>query len=359
MEKIVCLIMAGGSGTRFWPRSRVAKPKQYLDIAGSESLLQSTVNRFFKVTDHKDIYIVSGKSQSDVLEGQMTMIPKSNLIYEPVGRNTLPCIGLAAMLTERENRDAVMVVTPSDHLIADGDLFRETIQSAVAIAEEKNGIVTIGITPGYPATGYGYIKTAGEMSGEQKIRGFNVERFVEKPDEPTARTYLEQGGYYWNSGMFIFKISVFIEAMKQFAPELYSNLKKIQAELGKPTFEQTLEEIYPSVESISIDYGIMEKANNIYLVEGNFEWNDLGSWESVYQISDRDENGNATTGQVQMVDSGNSYVYTDEGVVAVIGLDDVIVVRDGNAVLVCRRDKAEDVKKVVDRLKADQKGQFL
>lgn len=359
MEKLYTLIMAGGSGTRFWPRSRVAKPKQYLELFGDESLLQSTIKRFETFTDTGNIYIVSSKQQVEVLENQTPQLPKENLIYEPVGKNTLPCIGLAAMFAEKENPDGIMVVSPSDHLIKNKELFRDTVMAAAKIAEERDGIVTIGITPVYPATGYGYVQTAQEITGNEKIKQFKVERFVEKPDEPTATEYLKDGGFYWNSGLFIFKISVFLEAVKKFAPDLYSDLRKIQADLGNPSFEKTLDTIYRAVESISVDYGIMEHAKNIYLVEGNFDWNDLGSWESVYQVDEKDENGNAANGETILIDSKNSYVYSDEGLVALVGMEDAVVVKHGNTTLVCKRDKTEEVKKIVEQLKSGDKIQYL
>lgn len=359
MKKIFCLIMAGGSGTRFWPRSRTARPKQFLPIFGEDSLIQSTIQRFSGFTKSENIYIVSSKSQSGVLEAQTPMLPRENLIYEPVGKNTLPCIGLAAMFAEKVDRDGIMVVSPSDHLIKNNELFRDTVLAAVDIAEERNGIVTIGISPTYPATGYGYVKTSEEITGDKTIRQFKVERFVEKPNEIKASEYLKQSGFYWNSGLFVFKISVFLDAVKEFAPELYADLRKIQAQLGSPSFEQTLDTVYRALQSISVDYGIMEHARNIYLVEGNFDWNDLGSWESVYQCSEKDENGNVGSGEAIFLESGNSFIHAEKGIVAVIGLDNVVVVQDGNAVLVCHRDKTEDVKKIVEHLKSDNKNQYL
>ncbi len=350
--------MAGGSGTRFWPRSKKEKPKQYLNIFGEDSLLQSTIKRFSTFTKFKDIYIVSGKSQAKVLEEQTPMLPRKNLIYEPVGKNTLPCIGLAAMYAEIDNPDGIMVVSPSDHLIVNEELFKDTVLTAAKIADEKDGIVTIGITPTYPATGYGYIKTAEELDSD-KIRKFKVERFVEKPDEETASAYLKQGGFFWNSGLFVFKVSVFLDAVKEFAPELYADLRKIQAEIGKPDFEETLDTIYRAIKGISVDYGIMEHAQNIYLVEGNFDWNDLGSWESVYLTDKKDKNGNAGSGEVILMDTKNSYVYSDTGLIAVVGLDDVVVVKDGDTTLVCKRDKTENVKKIVEQLKEKNKDQYL
>lgn len=359
MGNIYCLIMAGGAGTRFWPGSKVAKPKQYLTIVGKDSLLQSTINRFSTFTSDDRIFIVSGKDQATVLEEQTPMLPKKNLIYEPVGKNTLPCIGLAAMVAENENPDGIMVVSPSDHLIENDELFKDTVLTAAKIASERDGIVTLGISPLYPATGYGYVKTAEEITGENEIRQFKVDRFVEKPDLKTASSYLEQGDFYWNSGLFIFKISVFLKAVKEFAPELYADLRKIQSDLGNPSYDQTLDTIYRAIKGISVDYGIMEHAKNIYLVEGNFTWNDLGSWESVYQVAQKDANGNVISGDGILVDSQNSYIKTDNGLVAVVGLDDVIVVQDGNTTLVCKRDKAEDVKKIVEQLRAENKNQYL
>jgi mannose-1-phosphate guanylyltransferase len=359
MENLYCLIMAGGSGTRFWPRSRTAKPKQYLDMFGEGSLLESTIKRFSTFTETDNIYIVSNKNQAAELEKQTPLLPRENLIYEPVGKNTLPCIGLAALYAEKENPEGIMVVSPSDHLVNDHKLFRDTVLAASKIAGEKDGIVTIGINPTFPATGYGYVKTAEDITVTEKIRQFKVNRFVEKPQLKTAKTYLEDGGYFWNSGLFVFKVSVFLEAVREFAPGLYSDLRKIQADIGKPTYQQTLDEIYRAVESISVDYGIMEHARNIFMVEGKFDWNDLGSWESVYQEEKKDENGNASNGEAIFLDAKNSYVFTDEGLVALVGLDDVIVVRDGNATLVCKKENVQDVKKIVDQLKTDNKNHFL
>jgi len=359
MKDLYTLIMAGGSGTRFWPRSKTRKPKQYLNIFGDDSLLQDTIKRFATFTENENIYVVSSRTQAEVLEEQTPMLPKENLIYEPIGKNTLPCIGLAAMYAEKENPDGIMVVSPADHLIQNNKLFQDTILAAAKIADERDGIVTIGITPNYPATGYGYVQTADNITGEEEINQFKVERFVEKPNEAKASEYLKEGGFYWNSGLFVFKVSVFLEAVQEFAPELFADLRKIQADLGNDSYDQTLDTIYRAVESISVDYGIMEHAKNIYLVEGNFDWNDLGSWESVYLADKKDENGNAGSGEAMFLDSKNSYVYSEDSLVAVVGLDDVIVVQDGNTTLVCKRENAEDIKQIVEKLKAEKKAQYL
>lgn len=359
MSKNYCLIMAGGSGTRFWPRSRVKKPKQYLGLFGEQSLLQESVRRFSGFIAPDRIYIVSAKSQKGILEAQTSELPKENLIYEPVGKNTLPAIGLAALFIAEKDSDGIMIVSPSDHLIQNDELFRQTIESAALIAEKKDGIVTIGITPKFPATGYGYVQTAEEITIGQPIKSYTVTQFVEKPNIEVAQRYIESGGFYWNSGIFVFKVSVFLEAVKIYAPELYTDLMRIRGEIGTADYELALDKIYNEVESISIDYGILEKANNVFLVQGDFIWNDLGSWEEVYKYEKKDTNQNAQVGEVIFHNTRNSYVYAPNSLVAVVGLEDVIVVQEGDTILVCKRDQAEEIKQVVSEINKRKLSQYL
>ena len=351
--------MAGGSGTRFWPRSRVVKPKQYLSLFGDQSLIQESVQRFANFIPEDCIYVVSAKSQQEVLESQTTNLPKQNMIYEPVGKNTLPAIGLAALFIAEKDPDGIMIVSPSDHLIQNDELFKQTIESAVLIADQKDGIVTIGITPKFPATGYGYVQTAGEIQIGQAIKSFAVNQFVEKPNVEVATGYLKDGGFFWNSGIFIFKVSVFLESVQKYAPELYADLMRIKEHIGSDTYEEAVDRIYNEVKSISIDYGILEKASNVFLVQGDFVWNDLGSWEEVYKYDKKDENQNAQVGEVVFLDSKNSYVYAPNSLVAVVGLDDVIVVQEGDTILVCKRDRAEDIKAVVGEITKRKLDQYL
>lgn len=359
MSKNYCLIMAGGSGTRFWPRSRVAKPKQYLSLFGDQSLIQESVKRFANFIPEECIYVVSAKSQKEVLESQTTNLPKQNMIYEPVGKNTLPAIGLAALFIAEKDPEGILIVSPSDHLIQNDELFKQTIESAVLIADKKDGIVTIGITPKFPATGYGYVQTAGEIQIGQTIKSFSVNQFVEKPNVEVATGYLKDGGFFWNSGIFIFKVSVFLESVQKYAPELYADLIQIKEHIGADTYEEAVDRIYNKVKSISIDYGILEKASNVFLVQGDFVWNDLGSWEEVYKYDKKDENQNAQVGEVVFLDSKNSYVYAPNSLVAVVGLDDVIVVQEGDTILVCKRDRAEDIKAVVGEITKRKLDQYL
>ena len=359
-NRVHCLIMAGGSGTRFWPRSRKAKPKQFLTIFGNESLIQATISRFAGFIPEERIFIISNKEQKEVLEEQTTRLPKQNLIYEPESKNTLPAIGLASLFIAKQDPDGIMVVSPADHLTQNDTLFQETIESAAKIADEKNGIVTVGITPNAPATGYGYIEIADEINIGQTIKSFAVNRFIEKPNLETAKLYVQSGKHFWNAGIFVFKVSVFLEAVQKYAPGLYSGLLKIAESIGTESYDKVLWEIFHQVDSISVDYGIMEKADNVFLVQGDFVWNDLGSWEEVYKYDrQKDENQNAVTGEVILIDTKNSYVYAPDSLVAVVGMDDVIVVKEGNTVLVCKRDHAEDIKSVVDQLKIRSLNQYL
>ena len=359
MSKNYCLIMAGGAGTRFWPRSRVSKPKQYLNLFGNQSLIQQTITRFAGIIPAEGIFVVSAKGQQSILEQQTSNIPRSNLIFEPIGKNTLPAIGLAAMLLALNDPHGILIVSPSDHLISNDELFRQTIESAALLADKTNGIVTIGITPKFPATGYGYVQIADEVKIGQSIKSFSVRKFVEKPNLQVAGEYLESGGYFWNSGIFVFKITAFLKTVKDLAPALYNDLQRIQAKVGTDSYESTLEKIYREVESISIDYGILEKADHVFLVQGDFVWNDLGSWEEVYKYDQKDENQNAKSGEVIFQDTQNSCVYAPDSLVAVVGMDDVIVVQEGNTILVCKRDRAEEIKQVVGEIAKRKLNQYL
>jgi mannose-1-phosphate guanylyltransferase len=359
MKKNYCLIMAGGSGTRFWPRSRIKKPKQYLTLFGNQTLIKETVQRFANFIAEENIYIVSAKSQQKVLGEQKINLPQENLIYEPAGKNTLPAIALAALFIAKKDPEGIIVVSPSDHLIQNDVLFRQTVESAALIADKTDGIITIGITPVHPSTGYGYVQTAGEVKFGQPIRAFGVKKFVEKPNIEVATGYLKSGGYYWNSGIFVFKVSVFLESVQKYSPALYSDLMRINEFIGTSEYDTILNKIYPGVESVSIDYGILEKASNLFLVQGDFIWNDLGSWEEVYKYDKKDENQNVHTGEVVFLDTKNSYIYAPESLVAVVGLDGIIVVQEGNTILVCKRDRAEEIKQVTGEISKRKLNKYL
>ena len=354
-----CVIMAGGSGTRFWPLSREKKPKQFLTIFGKRSLIQSTLLRFKPMVNWEDIYVVAKKTQEEEIKKHILEVPQENLLFEPFGKNTAPCIGLAAAVIQKRDPDGIMIVSPADHLVKKEAVFRKTIDAAVKLASEKDGLVTIGIFPDRPATGYGYIQVDEKIDSINKTEAFTVKTFAEKPDLATAQRFLESGDFFWNSGIFIFRISVFLKALEKFLPDLYESLLEIQAHLGKPDYEEVLQKAYKQIRGISIDYGVMEKAKNVYLVKGDFLWNDLGGWEQMYKLSHRDKNGNFTSGNVVLLDTKNSYVHTTEGVVAVLGLEDIVVIHEKGAILVCKRDEGEKVKQIVELLKRQKLTKYI
>jgi len=345
------VIMAGGSGTRFWPRSRSKKSKQFLTIIGKKSLIKQTIDRIEQVIPPENIFIISREDQQENFAEICTKIPGENKIYEPAGKNTAPCIGLAAQFIKKENPDGVMVVSPADHLVVNTEKFGKVIKKGIEIAREKEGLVTLGIKPDMPATGYGYIQIGEDLDNKGVIKAYNVKTFAEKPNLATAKRFLKSGDFYWNSGVFIFKVQTILQAFKEFLPEVYDGLEEIGKYIGTNKYDDVLKRVYKQIKSISIDYGIMEKAANVYLVEGDFGWSDLGSWEQVYRLSQKDSEGNVRNGDVVIHDSKDSYVYSSDGVTAVLGVDNLIVVRSGDAVLVCKRDRSEDVKKLVDIMK--------
>lgn len=354
-----CIVMAGGSGTRFWPKSRENKSKQFLTVFGKKSLIQSTVARFKSVIPFHQIYIIAKESQKDNIRTQLPDVPLENIILEPIGRDTAPCIGLASLFIHYKDPDAVAVVTPSDHLIRKEAQYRRTIQAAAKLAALKDGFVTVGIEPDTPATGYGYIQINGQKETIDRVPVYSVKTFAEKPNLATAKRFLESGDFYWNSGIFIFRVQVLLEAIENYLPDLYDGLMEIRKSMNKASFHKTLKRVYQEIKGISIDYGIMEKTKDVFLIKGKFDWNDLGNWEQIYRLSPKDKDGNVVLGNSLLLNTKNSYIDSSEGCVTVIGLDNVVVVQDGNSTLVCNRDHVEDVKKMLELLKRKKRTEYL
>jgi mannose-1-phosphate guanylyltransferase len=354
-----CIIMAGGSGTRFWPRSREEKAKQFLAIYEKQTLIESTIMRFRSFIGWKNIYIVGKENQKEILRKHCLKVPDENIIYEPVGKNTAPCIGLAALAIQKKDPNAVIVVSPADHLVQKKTRFQQSIETGVYLAEKNNALVTIGITPNQPSTGYGYIQVDKKIESAGPAESYRIKTFAEKPNFATAKRFLESGDFFWNSGIFIFKISVLFEQMRKLLPDMYGQLMEIKKYYDKQNYQDKLKRIYQKISAISIDYGIMEKAKNVNMVLGTFIWNDLGSWEQVYRLGSKDKDGNVIQGSVILLDTKNSYVSTSKGVIAVLGMEDVVIVQDCNAILICKRDKVEDVKKVVEDLKKKKLKKYL
>lgn len=355
--KNTALIMAGGKGERFWPKSRQKLPKQFLDIIGEgDTMIQMTVKRILPLVNMEDIYIATNKDYKDLVKEQLPDIPDENILCEPVGRNTAPCIGLGAVHIAKKYGDAVMMVLPSDHLIQNQKMFVACLQDAVEVAEKECNLVTIGITPNYPETGYGYIK----FNMNKKIGNvYTVDSFKEKPSLEVAQEYLESGNYLWNSGMFIWKVSSILQNMQQLMPITYDGLKIIQDAIGKEEEIEVLEKIFAGFDSQSVDYGIMEKADNIYIVPSTFLWDDVGSWNAIGRLRDKDENGNTISGNVITVETKNCIVEGGRKLITTVGLENLIVIDTEDAILICDNKATEGIKKILEELKNNNQIDYI
>ena len=349
--KTTAVIMAGGRGERFWPKSRNSYPKQFLSLTkDGETMIQKTVSRLLPLVEKQDIYIVTNESYIKLVKEQLPDIPEENILAEPCARNTAPCIALAAAVINRKYDDAVMLVLPSDHLIGYEELYLGTLKKAIATCMEGTNLVTIGITPTYPETGYGYINFSNETSATSQD-AYKVARFVEKPDIETAKDYLASGKYLWNSGMFVWKISSIKSNLKAFMPDIYEGAEKIGEAYGTPVFNDVLCREFTAFRSESVDFGIMEKADNIYTIPGSFGWDDVGNWLAVERINETDSNSNYIEGNVISIGSERSTICGGKRLIAAVGLEDLIVVDTDDAVLICSKTNTQDVKKVIAQLK--------
>lgn len=355
--KKTALIMAGGRGERFWPRSRQSLPKQFLSLTNDgKTMIQLTVERILPLVSMEDIYIATNKNYKKLVMEQLPDIPEQNILCEPVGRNTAPCIGLGAVHVASKYEDAIMMVLPSDHLIKMTDVFADTLSQACSIAEENCNLVTIGIQPNYPETGYGYIKMNKDII---KDTSFGVECFVEKPDIEKAKFYVASGDYAWNSGMFIWKISSILSNMHTYLPDMYAGLKTIQSSIGTEGQEDCLISVFPDLESISIDYGIMEKASDIYVIPGNFGWDDVGSWLAIERVKGTDEHQNTISGNVIAIDTSNCIIEAKDKLIATVGLNNIVIVDTEDALLVSDKDSTGNIRKVLETLRKQKADKYL
>jgi mannose-1-phosphate guanylyltransferase len=359
IDHLYAVVMAGGGGTRLWPMSRKQHPKQTLTLTGSRTLFQVAVDRLLPLITLENIFVVTTAEQVDSLSAQYPQIPQSNFIVEPLGRGTASCIGLSALILEHLDPQATMIVVTADHYIADMDTFRESLRSARQIAEEGY-LVTMGIEPTSPSTGYGYIEQ-GELLGEiDGFEYFEVVKFTEKPDLQTARTFLDAGNYAWNSGMFIWRVDRILDEIRQQMPELDGVLKVLGEVEGPEDFERALEQRWPSLPKETIDYGVMENADRVAVIPNDIGWSDIGTWASVKDLYSEDEDGNVMIGDVIDVDSENTMVLADgERLIATIGLEDVIVVDTPDALLITRGNQSQRVKEIVRQLKDRERDDVL
>lgn len=340
------LVMAGGRGERFWPLSTEEKPKQFLNLLGVDTMIQMTVGRLLKIMPIERIFIVTAEKYMALVREQLPFLPGRNIIVEPVGKNTAPCIALSAFLIEKYYGDATLVVLPSDHLIKDEEAFIETLKKAATFTEkEDNSIITLGIVPDRPETGYGYIK----YFGAEAVKGLNIygaERFVEKPDIETAKGYIEEGGYLWNSGIFIWKTSTIKNLTEKFLPRTFEIMGKILTALHEDDFKEVLRNKYNEVDSISVDYGIMERADKIYVIPSDFGWDDVGTWTSIERYWQKDADNNVSIGQVKNYNSRNNLVVGDGKKIALIGMEDIFVIDAKDILLIGRKNHLCEMKNV-------------
>ena len=357
MDKVV-LIMAGGSGTRFWPLSTNERPKQFLDLVSEKTMIRETVDRVVKLVPAEKIFISTNIAYLDIIKKELPEIPEKNIIFEPMARDTAACIGYAALIIQKIHKDSIMAVLPSDHLIKKEKEFLESLNFAFEEAE-KDVIVTLGIKPSYPETGYGYINFKRGDSLPNIKNVYEVLKFEEKPNIEKAKEYLASGQYLWNSGMFIWKASTILKCFKEFLPEIYSGLEVIATSIGTNDYEKVLKEEFVKLPSESIDYGVMEKAENIYVIPGNFGWDDVGSWLSIERIKKSNQDGNVINGNVISIKTKNTVVQGGKKLIATIGLEDMIIVDTEDAILICNKDNTQEVKEVINNLKICNRTEYL
>ncbi len=351
---MVALIMAGGSGTRFWPLSRRNRPKQFLQISDEKSMIQLTVERLNGLIPLENIYIVTAQSQVLLVKEHLPKLPTGNIIIEPFGMNTAPCIGLSlAWLYNKIPHSESIIVLPSDHVIRDRSAFLQSLELAEKPASEGY-LVTFGIIPDYPATGYGYIE-AGE-STEDRI--FNVKRFKEKPDIETAKEFLKQGNFFWNSGMFFWKFDTIWKAYEKHLPQITALLEEIRFVWKHQNIDASIVDIYAKMPRIPIDIGIMEKAEKRVVIPVDYGWSDVGSWKALSDISAKDEDGNYLPENSSVIDAKNNYISTHK-YVSLIGVDNLCVIETDDALLITTKERSEDVKKVVDILTKNKQDNLL
>ena len=353
----VAILMAGGRGQRFWPYSRFDTPKQLLSITGGNSMIRETVNRLLPLIDLSNVFISTTEDLFNSIKDALPEVDYLNYILEPVGRDTAACIGLAAIIIEHRYKDSntTMIILPIDHIIKEREKFLKTIEEGCKLARETGNLITIGIKPSRPETEYGYICVGEEIKNNNynNIAACTVKEFTEKPNLETAKKFISEGNYFWNSGIFIWTCQDILKAIKKEMPKLYKGLMRIKNSLGTPAKEEIVKEVFYELEKISIDYAIMEKVSNRLVVKGDFKWDDIGSWTSMERIFSQDKDGNVIQGSHEGVDTKNCIVINDEGLIVTIGLSDLIIVSSGGIKLIYPKKRESDLKKIIERCKRE------
>ncbi len=343
---LCALIMAGGKGTRFWPLSTEEKPKQFLNLIGEETMIQMTVNRISPLIPIERIFVCTGEMYVDLVKEQLPQLPERNIIVEPEGRNTAPCIALSAFVINKYYKDANMVVLPSDHLIKDEEEFRKVIESADEFVNaNEEAIITLGMTPSRPETGYGYIRYGNDEKIRNNHRVIKVEAFAEKPNREKAKEYLAAGNYLWNGGMFVWSTQNILEQIKKYSTDTYKALEPIST-VSEEDLQKTINANYKNTEAISIDYAVLEKSQDIYVIPSDFGWDDVGSWEALDRYREKDEAGNVLVGSAKVVESGSNLVISSTHDIVVEGLDDIYVIENDGKILVGKKTNVANVKEL-------------
>ncbi|MEJ7645157.1 MAG: mannose-1-phosphate guanylyltransferase [Chryseolinea sp.] len=356
-KNLFVILMAGGVGVRFWPYSRNSKPKQFLDVLGTgTTLLQSTCDRFLPLCPAENIYVVTHEEHEHLVKQQLPMLKDEQILTEPMRKNTAACVAYASYKIALKNPDAVVVVAPSDHLIMKEDEFQDIINKASDQAKTQDKLITVGIPPIRPETGYGYIQYHTDKTFIKKVK-----TFTEKPELSLAKKFIESGDFVWNSGIFIWGVKAIIDAFHQYLPEMSEVFDDIKTKLGTSEEKEAILGAYSQCKNISIDYGIMEKAQNVFVCLGTFSWSDLGSWASIHEISPKDDHNNAVTANAQMYDTRNSIIRgSADKLIVVQGLNGYLVGEFGNVIIVCEKDKEEQFRRFVNDLKAKPNaGEFI
>lgn len=351
---VYAVIMAGGSGTRFWPKSTKKLPKQFLSLFGEGTMIQNTAKRIEGLIPQERIMVVTNDDYVAIVQEQLPKVPADNIVGEPVAKNTAPCVAIAAEMLYKKDPDAVMVVLPADHHITKPEAFNEYLKAAIEKAESGRNLITIGINPDRPETGYGYIH--GNNDSEEVLNGKKVhpvKAFKEKPNIEVAKRFLESGDYYWNSGMFVWTARTILEEIQKYLPEMHELVKAAGEGVYTKTHKEAIDRFYQSCVSVSIDYGIMEHAKRVYVVPGEFGWNDVGSWTAAYELEEKNGEGNVVKAErATFSEATKNYVSTESGkMISIVGLEGVAVVETDDAILVCKLDKAQNVKEIVQQLK--------
>lgn len=355
------VIMAGGGGTRFWPRSRAANPKQFLKLAGDRSLLQQACDRLEAKIPAKNLWVITADMHADQVRSQLPQLPSNNVVGEPMGRDTAACIGLGAALIANHDPDAVMVVTPADHVIEPERSFHQGLQAAIQLADEiPDALITFGINPTFPATGYGYINRGKLFAERLGVPVYHVESFREKPNRDVAEEYIASGNYYWNSGIFVWKVKTILGELEKNQPKLFSAIQSIAAKWGSPEQDQVFQEEYAKLQKVSIDFAVMEKATKVLVLQAPFLWDDVGSWLALERMNAQDAHGNTVIGGHCGVRTNHCIVVGDpDMLIGTVGIDNLIIIQDGDAVLVAHKNEEGNIKQLVEKLRESGREKYL